>query len=105
MKTRSGFISNSSTSSFVILGVPKPSKDVLKKFGELEEAFNEGETKTAYKVDDEYGQFAGVVLGQSYDGNTTDVPLGQIMELAPGLASLLGVAVEQLRIMGVEVAC
>lgn len=102
MKVRSGFVSNSSTSSYVILGISNPSESVLEKFQELYDAWNEGETQTHYYHDDD-GRFVGIALGCASEGDTVEVSLGKIAEMSTGLANLLGVEVDELKIIGTEV--
>lgn len=103
MKVRSGFVSNSSTSSYVILGITDPSREILAKFRELYDAYNENETKTPYIIDHDYGRFVGISLGCVGEGDVVDVSLGEIAKFAPGLAGILGIPMDDLKVMGVEV--
>jgi len=68
MKHRNGFVSNSSSSSFVIFGLSDPDEEVIDKFHEHFESLEE--YPDYY---DEYEEHEGLIVKDTYIGKEVDM--------------------------------
>lgn len=96
MKNREGFVSNSSTSSFIILGIINRNIS-----DELRERIEEGDLQDEYMISDDDG-YVGYVLGGVGDGDTTEALLSELLSKAEDVAADLGVEVKDLQILAWE---
>lgn len=97
MKSREGFVSNSSTSSFIILGIINRNIS-----DELRERIEEGDLQDEYMVSNDDEGYVGYVLGGVGEGDTTEALLSEVLSKAEDVAADLGVNVKDLQILAWE---
>jgi len=73
MKTRTGFVSNSSTSSFVIVGVKVPRKKLFTKLMEDDENLDDDEPIDEFDGDSD---LSGLAVVQDYEGEVAYIGEG-----------------------------
>lgn len=92
MKTRNGFVSNSSSSSFLILGMQGlPSAEVQEVLEGLRE---DGD----FIIDEDYG-VCGEYLGRCGEGDYGAFKLGDLNKRAAHVSEILGIPVEQVEVI------
>lgn len=123
MKTRSGFVSNSSSSSFLILGKPfdydeAEMKRILKRvygFESFEEYEDYDDLRDIFieTVEEEYAlghepEYIGIPLTSFSDGDTMDsftFELDELVHMANEFADKFGFDPNDIRVMGGTEAC
>jgi len=107
MKIRNGFVSNSSSSSFVVIGVKVNSKDYIKEDSDdyLDDIFENG-VSALYIEEDDYDYVAGIVLadGDDYLENTSTT-LEEFKEMSETVAKELKVDASKVSLITGTRAC
>lgn len=127
MKSRSGFVSNSSSSSFVVLGVDaqinaQEAKRILRRvFGFTKDSLEEYEDDSevmdalyeAFEEEEKYvfssePPFIGVMLGSSDDSDMLDsfsYDLVELSHMAQEFAVKFGYNVSEVKLIGGQMSC
>lgn len=105
MKTRTAFVSNSSSSSFVLVGLPFKAKDMEKKFGE---DFYEAVDVDGFDYLGEEEVFGIMIATGSSDGEYLTeriLSIDEITENAQKVADYLGCKVSDVKLITGERMC
>ena len=105
MKVRIGFVSNSSSSSFVIVGVPIKNDIMEQKFGK---DFYDVIEDQGFYYTGEIEVFGILIATGASDGDSfpeMSIPITDLQEHAQKIADFLGIAVSEVRFITGEMAC
>ena len=122
MKKRFGFVSNSSSSSFVAVGVNRAfteeekrralatfgydDKKIEEEFGSLDDAFMDVMNED-YSVGYEDTEYVGVLLSHSYDETLEDfeVDFEDMFNMAKNFSERFGIPISEVKLFGGTEAC
>ena len=95
MKIRDGFVSNSSSSSFVIIGVGRSGDydEIMEN-----EDFSDG-IESLYVEEKDYDYITGIVLSDSEELETTCTTFDEFLEMSQKVATALNVDIKEVKLL------